>query len=175
MQYNNCGIPIIVKEVRHPVPRRLKIPALLARWPENMVKFGWGLASPPSLERCSWTPPFLQFPTGDGGRLSSSFSIPTDRTTLWAVLLFKRYQIKSLLFSKNSIIIHCQPYFQIEPKRGIALVNGYGARVNFTFVQKSPFHPTTSHITGRNLKERAGAFHIHVFPKLAKMKVWFWK
>ncbi|OXA38086.1 uncharacterized protein LOC110862045 [Folsomia candida] len=67
-------------------------------------------------------------------------------------------------------IVGCAAIQKIEPKRGIALVNGYGARVNFTFVQKSPFHPTTSHITGRNLKERAGAFHIHVFPKLAKMK-----
>ncbi len=79
-------------------------------------------------------------------------------------------KLAMLLYSLH-MIYSSNIFPQIEPKRGIALVNGHGARVNFTFVQKSPFHPTTSHITGRNLKERAGAFHIHVFPKLPKMKV----
>lgn len=69
---------------------------------------------------------------------------------------------------------------QIEPKKAISLVYGSGAKVNFTFVQPSPFHPTKTHITARNLNSRAGAFHVHLFPKLPKMRVrtagWkYWK
>ena len=50
-------------------------------------------------------------------------------------------------------------------------MNGYGAKVNLTFVQPSPFHPTTTYIIGRNLGGRAGNFHVHVLPKVPKLRV----
>jgi len=60
---------------------------------------------------------------------------------------------------------------QMEPKKGIALMNGDGARLNFTFIQTSPFLPTTSYITGRQLNLQGGNFHVHALPKTPQREV----
>ncbi|CAG7838672.1 unnamed protein product [Allacma fusca] len=72
---------------------------------------------------------------------------------------------------KPESIVSCAHVQKIEAKRAVAFVNGYGARVNFTFSQPSPFHPTTTFIVGKKLGSRAGNFHVHVFPKVPKMRI----
>ncbi|ODM91430.1 Superoxide dismutase [Cu-Zn] [Orchesella cincta] len=71
---------------------------------------------------------------------------------------------------KPDTIVGCARIQKIEPKKGTALVQGSGSKVNFTFVQNSPFHPTTTFITARNLNSRGGAFHVHLFPKMPKSR-----